>query len=390
MTADEEALRYIAYQSTGAMRDAISLLDQLTSYGDEITLDQAKMVLGTVASESAARLGAHLVDGNLADGLDLINSAIGDGADPRQFGRDVVEYLRGLLLIREGAGTRLLSATDEQAAEMEELAQRASAEQLLRSIRLFNEAVTDLRRGLQTIPQLPLELALVESTLEPDAPQASPQTVRQEQVLYQASPRVASKPATSQPKAEAPQAEEQKEPPPAPAATTLAREPSSEEEETAGEQESLARQPSAGSLTLAQVEQAWGMVLHAVRQRNPTTEGALRSQCKPVEVAGDEVIVTFPFSFLREKLVEPQRKAEIQDALTEVLHTKCRVKLVKDSEYVPSLQANPSPPPAAPAQSDPDQQTPDAELDEQQVTQEVTRWAEERGGQVKIVPADNS
>ena len=42
------------------------------------------------------------------------------------------------------------------------------------------------------------------------------------------------------------------------------------------------------------------------------------------------------------------------------------------------------------AQSEPDQKAPDSELDEQQVTQEVTRWAEERGGQVKIVPADNS
>jgi hypothetical protein len=93
---------------------------------------------------------------------------------------------------------------------------------------------------------------------------------------------------------------------------------------------------------------------------------------------------------LREKLVEPQRKAEIQDALTEVLHNKCRVKLIQDSEYVPSLQANPAPPRAAMVQSEPDQKAPDSELDEQQVTQEVTRWAEERGGQVKIVPADNS
>ena len=388
VSVEEEALRFIAYHSTGAMRDAISLLDQMTGYGDEITLDQVKMVLGTVASESAAGLAAHLVDGELAEGLDLINSAVGDGADPHQFGRDVVEYLRGLLLICQGAGTRLLSATEEQAAEMEALAKRTTSEQLLRSIRLFNEAATDLRRGLHTIPQLPLELAFVESRLEPEVPQASAQTVRQEQVLYQTSPRVASKAAAPQSGVEAPEAKTEEASPLEPAPTPE-QTPSGEGKETAVEQETPARQSSADSVTLTQVEQAWAMVLHAVRQRNPATEGALRSQCKPVEVAGDEVIITFPFPFLREKLVEPKRKAEIQDALSEVLNTKCRVKFVKDSEYVPTAHVDPTPPLAAPSHSNPAQEASGTPLDEEQVTQEVTRWAEERGGQVKIVPADN-
>ena len=389
VTVDQEALAFIAHHSTGAMRDAISLLDQLTSYGDEITLDQVKMVLGTVASESAAKLATHLVDGDLAGGLDLINSAVGGGADPRQFGREVVEYLRGLLLVREGAGTRLLSATEEQATEMEALAQRVSAEQLLRSIRLFNEAITDLRRGLQTVPQLPLELALVESTMEPEAPQASAQTVRQEQVLYQTSPRTASQPAAPQPKAEASQTANQEVPTPAPAATPD-QTPSSEGEELVVKQETPTQQPPAGALTLVQVEQAWPMVLHAVRDRNPATEGALRTQCKPVEVVGDEIIITFPFPFLREKLVDPQRKAEIQDALTEVLNAECRIKLVKASEFAPGPKVDPTPLPSVPVQSEPDRQAPDAQLDEQQVAQELTRWAEERGGQVKIVPPENS
>jgi DNA polymerase-3 subunit gamma/tau len=389
VTVEQEALEFIAYHSTGALRDAISLLDQLTSYGDEITLDQAKMVLGTIASESAAKLATHLADGDVAAGLDLINSAVGDGADPRQFGREVVEYLRGLLLIREGAGTRLLNATAEQAAEMESLAKGVSVERLLRSIRLFNEAITDLRRGLQTVPQLPLEMALVESTLGTEAPQVPDQTVRQERVLYQTSPRTASRPAAAQPKAGASPAAEQEAPAPDPTAT-LAQTPSSEGEAPVVKQETPAPQPPAGSLTLAQVEQAWGMVLHAVRLSNPATEGALRTQCKPVEVAGDEVIITFPFPFLREKLVDPQRKAEIQDALTEVLSVKCRIKLVMASDYVPGPQVNPTPLPSMPARSEPAEPAPGAQIDDQEVAQELTRWAEERGGQVKIVPPENS
>ncbi len=388
VTVEREALAFIAHHSTGALRDAISFLDQMTSYGDEITLDQAKMVLGAVASESAARLATHLVDGDLAGGLDLLNRAIGDGADPRQFGREAIEYLRGLLLVREGAGTRLLRATAEQAAEMEALARRVSVEQLLRWLRLFNEAVTDLKRGLQTVPQLPLEMALVDAILGPPAAPSPAQAVRQGPVLYQTASPAVSQPATLQPKARPSQAAEPGAPDAAPV-TAPADTASSEDEAHVAGQHGSAEQSPAGALTLAQVEQAWAMVLHAVRQRNPATEGALRTQCKPVEVSGNEVIVTYPFPFLREKLVDPQRKDEIQDAMAEVLKVNCRIKLVKDSEYVPDPAANPAPLPSMPAQSNPAEQAGDAQPDEQTVTEHVARWAEDHGGQVKIVPAEN-
>ncbi len=63
IAVEPEALELIAYQGTGALRDAISLLDQLTSYGDQITLDQVQMVLGTVAGEAASQLVTDLADG---------------------------------------------------------------------------------------------------------------------------------------------------------------------------------------------------------------------------------------------------------------------------------------------------------------------------------------
>jgi len=388
VTAEREALAFIAHQSTGAMRDAISLLDQLASYGDEITLDQAKMVLGTVASESAAKLASCLVNSDLAGGLDLINRAVGDGADPRQLGRELVEYLRGLLLVREGAGTRLLQATAEQAAEMEALANGASAGQLLRWLRLFNDAVTDLRRGLQTIPQLSLEMALVDSVLDPDAVQSPAQAVRQGPVLYQVPSPVAAPPVAAQSEAQAPQTQEQEAPPPALPAT-FPQTPNHEGEAHAARQEAPVPQSPARALTLAQVEQVWAAILQAVRQRNPTTEAALRTQCKPVEVTGDQVVVTFPFPFLREKLVAPQRQSEIQDALAEVLKVNCRIKLVNAEEYVPDPAANPAPPPSMPAAPQPAERAADTLPDEQQVAKELARWAKEHGGQVTIVPPES-
>ena len=156
----------MARQGTGAMRDALSLLDQLASYGDEITLAQVQMVLGTVGGEAASRVVACLADRDVAGGLDWIDRTVADGADPRQLGHEIVQTLRAVLLVHEGAGTRLLNATAEQAAEIEALAARLSLRQLTAAIRRFNDATTELRRGFQTIPQLPLEMAVVETILE--------------------------------------------------------------------------------------------------------------------------------------------------------------------------------------------------------------------------------
>jgi hypothetical protein len=96
----------------------------------------------------------------------------------------------------------------------------------------------------------------------------------------------------------------------------------------------------------------------------------------PAEVVGDEIVVTFPFSFLREKLGDPQRRIEIQEALSEVLGAGCRVKLVLASEHIPRQQANPSPSPAS---------QPSEPVTEDTIPDELSRWAEEHGAQVTIV-----
>jgi DNA polymerase-3 subunit gamma/tau len=383
VTVEPAALELIAYQGTGAMRDAISLLDQLTSYGDEITLAQVQMVLGTVASDAAGEIAVCLVDADVASGLDLINRTVSDGADPRQFSREVVEYLRGLLLVKQGAGTRLLNATAEQAEEMEALGGRMPMARLLRAIRLFNEAATDLKSGLQTIPQLPLEMALVESLLEPGAPAATPspgRDARQSPPATTATPAKTAPPAASS-RHEARRVAEQAgpalaresaaEPAPAPAAPPAVQSPAS----------------PAGNLAVEQVKQAWDQVLQAVRQRNPATQAVLNTGCEPVEVNGDEIVVTFPYPFIRDKLGDPQRRAEIQDALAEVLHANCRLQLVMASEYAPRQQASEGAPdaePASPAQTPPAEQ-PSGQKQAGAVPAPISQWAKKHGGKARFV-----
>ncbi|GIK66476.1 MAG: hypothetical protein BroJett018_42700 [Chloroflexota bacterium] len=162
ISIDDRALELIARQGTGSVRDSISLLDQIVADPTEhISFELAQAILGAASSQYVIELVKAIISNDAAYGLDMINGAVDNGADPRYFGRQVIEYMRSLLLIQMGS-PNLVAASDEMLQAMSEQAQMIGRGTLLKSIRAFNAAVADLRGGWQ--PQLPLELALVEST----------------------------------------------------------------------------------------------------------------------------------------------------------------------------------------------------------------------------------
>jgi len=141
------------------MRDAISLLDQLSSMGDKITLALAQTVLGTATSQTVLNIISSIMDHDPAHGLETIHKALDSGADPRSLARQIVEYLRGLMLIQMGNANQV-EATSDVKKQMQSHARSFSTSDVLRMMKVFNNAATDLRGGWQ--PSLSLELALAE------------------------------------------------------------------------------------------------------------------------------------------------------------------------------------------------------------------------------------
>jgi DNA polymerase-3 subunit gamma/tau len=165
LQVEKDALTLIARQSTGSMRDAISLLDQLASSGKKITLEMTQTVLGTAASQSVLDIVEALLSGDAAAGLDHIHATLDSGSDPRQFARQIVDYLRDLLLIRMGNASQI-DAGAEIRAQMARHAQAFETQELLKVIRVFNHAGNEARSAWQ--PALPLEMAFVEALGSPE------------------------------------------------------------------------------------------------------------------------------------------------------------------------------------------------------------------------------
>ncbi len=158
---DPEVFTLVARQATGSLRDGISLLDQLTSSNQKVSLELADTVLGTAPSTSVINLTNHLLARNLAEGLNQIQKALDTGTDARQLARQIVEYLRNILLVKSG-NRSLVDVAQEVREAMVKQAEMFSLADLLNSVNQFNLAAGDSRSSSWQ-PGLALELAFARS-----------------------------------------------------------------------------------------------------------------------------------------------------------------------------------------------------------------------------------
>lgn len=324
------ALDAIARHAAGSFRDAESLLDQLVSYGkEEITAEDVRLVLGSAPEEVIVGIVQALIGGDIGSGLRWINQALDSGVEARQLTRELLDYLRGLLLIKNGGGS-LLSATAEALQQMKEQALAFPLVRLLQTARLFNGAASLLKTGIHS--QLPLELAFVEAALL-EGGSAAPESAKNT-LERSAAPRTT-------PKAERPQGSD------SPTTESTAVQPMPQKtlegpqatvEETAGMAQHRefsettagvkAEQPTtADEASVQWWKQNWGRFLQAVRRRSRPVEALLKS-CEPIAAQDDLVTLGFYHAFHRERIGEERSRAVVEEALTEVAGRPYRVKCV--------------------------------------------------------------
>ncbi len=171
-------------------RDAINGLEQVvTYYGLAPTCEQVQEALGLSIDARSGALAGLALDGDLTGGLKLIATVRDDGVDMRDFARQVVKYLRGLLLAKAGAAESL-DLPAEIAAEVKSEAKGRDRHEIVRALRAFGRVDAGFRDDPQS--SLPLELAYVEFVCEP-APAAP---VREEPRAAPAPRRAEPQPAT--------------------------------------------------------------------------------------------------------------------------------------------------------------------------------------------------
>jgi DNA polymerase-3 subunit gamma/tau len=321
---EREGLRLIARSATGSLRDAENLLEQLTTYyGTEIVLRQIQEVLGITGDQRAKELIRHIVNNDTPAGLSTINSVNSDGLDLRQFNREVVEYLRQLLLVKTGA-EEAVDLTTEDIAELKELAARTSLAQIAKAIKLFSQ----LELGFDSYSTLPLELALVDCT-QPAEERETPAP----QVQYEPPPPVKE---VSPPKPQmvkpAPAAEPKLTPPkPQPVKPAPASEPKAEP-----------TTPPQLHNEIERLKQSWRQVIEQAPdevKRTPAIAILRSAGVKPVTIEGDTVVLAFRYPIHKEKMEAVENQQVAQKIISNFLGHPCHVRCVYEPENNHLLKA---------------------------------------------------
>jgi DNA polymerase-3 subunit gamma/tau len=318
-----EALELIARTATGSMRDAINLLEQLVdTHGRELTLDHVREGLGLVVDARSLTLAGQAVRAELPDGLAVIASVRDDGLDLRQFQRQLVQQLRGLLLVKSGAPDPDAWSA-EQLDEMRALVADVPAERIVRALRAFGEA--DLRAD--PLSPLPLELALADTVLGPTAATAAPAPAVERPAVQPQPSRPAPRAPAPRPQAAAPRPA----PPPAKAGEPEAGAPPppAPEKPEAVATKTVAANGS-GSADLDAARERWSDVYQRARELNYKTGALLNSGCGIIESSPAELVFGFRHKMLLDRMLGDggEHLQALQQAVDDVLGPGRQVRCV--------------------------------------------------------------
>jgi len=387
IAVEEAALEYIARRAAGSFRDAESLLEHVAAHASgQVHLETVRHLLGAVPSELITELITAMLTGDAARGLRLVNEALDQGADPRQFIGEVLAQLRGLMLLSVGGDDGLQSLGPETISALQLLvrAKGFSAQFLVQAIRSFTDAAQSLRNAVHT--QLPLELAVVETILaadrsgvrEPAAPEPElvtpPDEVsRRAAGAARVPPRGASvapgevspREGTVRDATHVPGAEEQDESRAAHSAETVpveaASDPGAEQSPASAAGNSAVVPESAGTpgaevpaepqgeapfpaqpITLEWAQGMWNQIIQRMGTIDRGLQAILRS-AYPIRIAGDVVTLGCESSFHRDRLSETKRMVIVERVMSDVLEAPCRIQCVVEKNLPTRTKGEPSP-----------------------------------------------
>jgi len=168
---EKAALELIALNSGGSIRDGESLLDQVLTFagtfekGREIKAEDIKGLLGLVEINLVSKFCDFIAEKNASEAINFLNDTIDKGLDLQNFTKALINYLRQTLILKmtgEKEGNLIITGlTKEEFQKLGEQSALFKEDKLRNILELLLEAENKMKYS--SIPQLPLELAIIEA-----------------------------------------------------------------------------------------------------------------------------------------------------------------------------------------------------------------------------------
>lgn len=343
-------MKSIVRASEGSLRDAENLLEQLiVSYGTSIEPAHLKELMGVASDLPLEDIASGMLSGDLPGALRALHSVGEQGLNLKHFHREMLEYLRSVLLIKAGAGD-VLDLPEDEMEGVREQASKADLATLQRALSLWSNA--NLRADASG--SVALEMALIEVALNAAVP-ATP-----------VKPAAAARPAVPAPNASAAPVVRPKpisEPPRPPEAVPIASSPANgqpipDRQVEATPQTVFAPEPtpepvpvSEGGQDISDFKEKWPALVDALRGvgSKGSLDAVLRSASEPVALEGDTLVIGFYYEFHKNKIDDPKYRHLVEKKVNEVFGGPYRIRcdlVDKDEPAHPSSSQAVSEPPA--------------------------------------------
>lgn len=150
--AEDKALNLIARNSQGALRDALSILDQCMSFGnDKIEYDDVIELLGTVNIDELFELSQAIMDENTQKSLQILNEFIIWGKDIRNLINDLIDHFRNIMVCKVSKDLEeIISLPEESINKLKEQSQNIEMNDLIRILNILSETQDSMKTSSNT------------------------------------------------------------------------------------------------------------------------------------------------------------------------------------------------------------------------------------------------
>lgn len=329
----------IARAATGSMRDALSIFDQLMSYGSgQVSMAMVQGLLGVTAAQEVIILAEALLNSDVASALQVVARVASQGADMRQFSRDIVQHLRLVMLVKADPNGTTIEAAESEANAVRDQAKRAQMGSLVYWLRRMSELDYELRTS--PYGQLPLELAVVEAIAGPPVSSAAPASapVSRPSAPPSATPNRPSGGELPRPSAPAPTPA----PTPAPAATPRpvspppTHEPGNEPAPTPAP--TPAPVPASAPLgdrsplgDVTDLLERWPAIIRDLRSKSRNLEALIKSGIAPIDIQGTVITLKADNEWLLNKIQERNNVLILEEVIARYAGVSYTIRSVAEA-----------------------------------------------------------
>lgn len=313
---DDEVLSLIARNSDGAMRDALSLLDQCVSYKEKINYEDALNILGIANTDLIFSMVDDIKNKNLERALFTIDNIIQEGKDINQFIKDLIYHFRNLLIVKASDNpTDIMDMGEEMVARYKKQSEDISLDFVLRSLDILNNSENQALWSTQ--PRIILEMTVIK-LLDLEKKMSLEDRINKLESIINSGQIPVPKASSSS----IPQKKEDRHEKPTIENTR---------KEEIKEKESVEIIDDGKELPFEKINENWDKILKIVKDKDIRTNAFLR-EGKPLSFTENILVIGYKdgYGFHKEAMERPKNKELLEKVLSSYFHKNIITKFVME------------------------------------------------------------